>query len=74
VTACHRDKNESPDKPSIGIFSHPTTTIKMTGLYMLDYGAGNVRSLVNAVEKLGYDITFVKDPADLKKADVSWNE
>ncbi|KAH8548491.1 hypothetical protein BGW37DRAFT_430918 [Umbelopsis sp. PMI_123] len=41
----------------------------MTGLYMLDYGAGNVRSLVNAVEKLGYDITFVKDPADLKKAD-----
>jgi glutamine amidotransferase/cyclase len=38
---------------------------------MLDYGAGNVRSLVNAVEKLGYTITFVKTPEDLKKADVS---
>jgi glutamine amidotransferase/cyclase len=37
---------------------------------MLDYGAGNVRSLVNAVEKLGYNITFVKDPSDLKKAEV----
>jgi hypothetical protein len=42
----------------------------MSGLYMLDYGAGNVRSLVNAVEKLGYNITFVKDPSDLKKAEV----
>ncbi|KAI8877169.1 imidazole glycerol phosphate synthase HisHF [Backusella circina FSU 941] len=41
----------------------------MTGLYMLDYGAGNVRSLVNAVNHLGYDIQFVKEPADIKKAD-----
>jgi hypothetical protein len=45
--------------------------IKMTGLYMLDYGAGNVRSLVNAVNHLGYDIQFVKEPADIKKADVN---
>ncbi|KAF9383220.1 Histidine biosynthesis bifunctional protein hisB, partial [Podila verticillata] len=30
----------------------------MTGTYLLDYGAGNVRSLVNAVKKLGHDITF----------------
>ncbi|ORZ21201.1 class I glutamine amidotransferase-like protein [Absidia repens] len=41
----------------------------MTGLYMLDYGAGNVRSLVNAVKHLGYDIKFIKDPADILKAD-----
>lgn len=53
-------------------FVHPKQPFfsKMSGLYMLDYGAGNVRSLVNAVEKLGYDITFVKDPSDLKKAEV----
>ncbi|KAF8929104.1 Histidine biosynthesis bifunctional protein hisB [Haplosporangium bisporale] len=41
----------------------------MTGTYLLDYGAGNVRSLVNAVKKLGHDITFVKDPSDILKAD-----
>ncbi|KAG0169575.1 Histidine biosynthesis bifunctional protein hisB [Apophysomyces sp. BC1034] len=41
----------------------------MTGLYMLDYGAGNVRSLVNAVNRLGYDIQFVKDPSDILKAE-----
>ncbi|CDS08374.1 hypothetical protein LRAMOSA02322 [Lichtheimia ramosa] len=39
-----------------------------TGLYMLDYGAGNVRSLVNAVNRLGYEIEFVKDPSDILKA------
>ena len=44
----------------------------MTGTYLLDYGAGNVRSLVNAVKKLGHDITFVKDPSDILKADASW--
>ncbi|KAI9350364.1 hypothetical protein BD770DRAFT_326662 [Pilaira anomala] len=41
----------------------------MSGLYMLDYGAGNVRSLVNAINHLGYDITFVKDPSDIPKAE-----
>ncbi|ORZ14138.1 hypothetical protein BCR42DRAFT_418119 [Absidia repens] len=41
----------------------------MTGLYMLDYGAGNVRSLVNAVNHLGYDIKFVNEPSDILKAD-----
>ncbi|KAI7895414.1 uncharacterized protein EV154DRAFT_495870 [Mucor mucedo] len=41
----------------------------MSGLYMLDYGAGNVRSLVNAINHLGYDITFVKDPSDIAIAE-----
>ncbi|EIE85583.1 hypothetical protein RO3G_10293 [Rhizopus delemar RA 99-880] len=41
----------------------------MPGLYMLDYGAGNVRSLVNAVNHLGFDIQFVKEPSDIAKAD-----
>lgn len=41
-----------------------------TALYMLDYGAGNVRSLVNAVNRLGYEIEFVKDPSDILKAQV----
>ncbi|KAI7870253.1 hypothetical protein BDF14DRAFT_1873990 [Spinellus fusiger] len=41
----------------------------MKGLYMLDYGAGNVRSLVNAVQRLGYTIQFVKEPSDILKAE-----
>ncbi|KAG0256418.1 Histidine biosynthesis bifunctional protein hisB [Actinomortierella ambigua] len=41
----------------------------MPGTYLLDYGAGNVRSLVNAVKKIGHDITYVKDPSDILKAD-----
>jgi glutamine amidotransferase/cyclase len=42
----------------------------MTGLYMLDYGAGNVRSLVNAINYLGYDIKYVKEPSDIALAEV----
>ncbi|RIA96466.1 hypothetical protein C1645_733217 [Glomus cerebriforme] len=41
----------------------------MGGLYLLDYGAGNVRSLVNAVNRLGYEIEWVKEPGDILKAD-----
>ncbi|KAI8331023.1 hypothetical protein BC941DRAFT_439593 [Chlamydoabsidia padenii] len=41
----------------------------MPGLYMLDYGAGNVRSLVNAINRLGHEITYVSDPSDILKAD-----
>lgn len=37
---------------------------------MLDYGAGNVRSLINAVNRLGYEIEFIKDPSDFAKAEV----
>ncbi|KAI8069431.1 hypothetical protein BC940DRAFT_318279 [Gongronella butleri] len=41
----------------------------MPGLYMLDYGAGNVRSLINAVNHLGYEIKYVKEPSDILDAD-----
>lgn len=36
---------------------------------LLDYGAGNVRSVVNAVEKLGGTIRPVKKPADILDAE-----
>ncbi len=35
---------------------------------LLDYGAGNVRSVVNAIEKLGGQIKFVKKPEDILSA------
>ncbi|KAJ3333784.1 Histidine biosynthesis bifunctional protein hisB [Blyttiomyces sp. JEL0837] len=38
-------------------------------VYLLDYGAGNVRSLVNAVNKLGFDIKTIVTPEDVLKAD-----
>ncbi|KAJ1023068.1 hypothetical protein NDA13_005115 [Ustilago tritici] len=38
-------------------------------LYLLDYGAGNVRSLANSITKLGFEFKWVQSPEDLKKAD-----
>ncbi|KAI8894444.1 hypothetical protein BC833DRAFT_604891 [Globomyces pollinis-pini] len=38
-------------------------------IYLLDYGAGNVRSVVNAIHKIGWDINFIQSPDDFLKAD-----
>lgn len=43
---------------------------KMPTVHLLDYVAGNVRSLVNAIEKLGYDVDWIKTPEDVARADV----
>jgi len=37
---------------------------------ILDYGAGNVRSVINAVQHLGYGITLVASPHDIQKAGI----
>jgi glutamine amidotransferase/cyclase len=36
---------------------------------LLDYGAGNVRSLRNAIHRLGYDVTDVRTPDDILSAE-----
>ncbi|MCX7965292.1 MAG: imidazole glycerol phosphate synthase subunit HisH [Syntrophorhabdaceae bacterium] len=36
---------------------------------VLDYGAGNVRSIVNAIESLGYRVHFVESPNDIIEAE-----
>ncbi len=36
---------------------------------LLDYGAGNVRSVRNAIKRLGYEVQDVSCPADILKAD-----
>ncbi|KAK2629190.1 hypothetical protein QTJ16_000010 [Diplocarpon rosae] len=41
----------------------------MPTVYLLDYVAGNVRSLVNAIEKVGYTVEWVRSPEDVDKAD-----
>lgn len=42
----------------------------MPTVYVLDYVAGNVRSLANAIEKLGYTIEWIKEPKDIENAEV----
>lgn len=36
---------------------------------LLDYGAGNVRSLRNAIQSLGFALTQIRQPADILKAE-----
>lgn len=42
----------------------------MPTVHLLDYAAGNIRSLVNAIEKCGWQVEWIKTPADVAKADV----
>ncbi|KAH7081968.1 hypothetical protein BKA63DRAFT_540882 [Paraphoma chrysanthemicola] len=41
----------------------------MPTVHLLDYVAGNVRSLVNAIEKVGYTVEWVRSPADVPAAE-----
>ncbi|EIW64575.1 imidazole glycerol phosphate synthase HisHF [Trametes versicolor FP-101664 SS1] len=38
------------------------------GLYLLDYGAGNVQSLANSIKKLGHAFQWISSPEDFDKA------
>ncbi|KAH9900194.1 imidazole glycerol phosphate synthase HisHF [Xylariomycetidae sp. FL2044] len=40
----------------------------MPTVHLLDYVAGNVRSLVNAIEKCGYTVEWVRSPAEVSHA------
>lgn len=42
----------------------------MPTVHLLNYVAGNVRSLVNAIEKVGYEVAWVKTPEEVANADV----
>lgn len=42
----------------------------MPTVHLLDYVAGNVRSLANAIEKLGHQIIWIKEPKDIENAEV----
>jgi hypothetical protein len=41
-----------------------------TRLFLLDYGAGNVRSLANTLTELGYSYEWISSAEDFDKADV----
>jgi glutamine amidotransferase/cyclase len=42
----------------------------MDKIYLLDYGAGNVRSLINAVEFLGFKVKKIENKGDFESAQV----
>lgn len=42
----------------------------MPKVHLLDYVAGNVRSLVNAIERVGYEVEWVRSPEEVKNAEV----
>ncbi|KAI5467141.1 hypothetical protein BGZ63DRAFT_449326 [Mariannaea sp. PMI_226] len=41
----------------------------MPTVHLLDYVAGNIRSLVNAIESQGYEVEWVRSPEDVPKAE-----
>ena len=41
----------------------------MPKVHLLDYVAGNERSLVNAIHKCGYDISWIKSPSEIAQAE-----
>ena len=43
---------------------------KMPTVHLLDYVAGNVRSLVNAIEEVGFTVEWIKEPKDIETVDV----
>lgn len=44
----------------------------MPTVHLLDYVAGNIRSLVNAINQVGYEVEWIKSPDDVKNAEVSF--
>ncbi|KPI39388.1 Imidazole glycerol phosphate synthase hisHF [Cyphellophora attinorum] len=44
-------------------------TVDRKTVHLLDYVAGNIRSLVNAIEKCGWKIEWIRKPEDVKNAD-----
>lgn len=41
----------------------------MPKVHLLDYVAGNIRSLVNAIEKCGYEVEWIRSPEEVAHAD-----
>ncbi|KAJ5721142.1 histidine biosynthesis bifunctional protein hisB [Penicillium malachiteum] len=61
------------EQPSNGLIylqeSDESKFFAMPTVHLLDYVAGNIRSLVNAINQVGYEVEWVKSPEDVKNAD-----
>ncbi|KKY21951.1 putative imidazole glycerol phosphate synthase hishf [Diplodia seriata] len=56
-------------RPNSRHCSSPPPLFTMPSIHLLDYVAGNVRSLVNAIEKVGYTVEWIRSPEDVAKAE-----
>jgi hypothetical protein len=74
TAGCTRISSPEIEESSIHIhsFTHLALFETMPTVHLLDYVAGNVRSLVNAIEKVGYTVAWVKTPADVPAAEVRY--
>jgi glutamine amidotransferase/cyclase len=52
-------------------FSDILKTGMQQNIWLLDYGAGNVRSIINAFTKIGHGVELVKTPEEIANAPVS---
>ena len=43
----------------------------MSTVHVLDYVAGNIKSLLNAIERAGHHVEFVESPEDITRAQVA---
>jgi imidazole glycerol-phosphate synthase len=43
----------------------------MPTVHLLDYVAGNARSLVNAIQKVGFKVEWIKSPEEIRNAEVN---
>src|SRR5699024_3170658 len=58
----HRQAHPAPQEP-------PEPAAPMSTVVVLDYGSGNVRSVVHALRRLGADVDLTADPAAVAAAD-----
>lgn len=58
--------------PSCLALTFPLTDVAHLGTrsYLVSYGAGNVRSLANAISSQGFEFKWIEKPEDFEKADV----
>ena len=56
-----KDKSQSTSAPPSGAGG--------AGLVIINYGAGNIQSIMFAIERLGYHAVLSNDPAEIKAAD-----
>lgn len=67
LSQCARCHGGSRDTISL---SHYYYFFEGMGLYLLDYGAGNVQSLANSLKRLGYTFQWIQSPKDFEHASV----
>ena len=64
-----RPRRGGPDDTKMAAPNTRCNAVDKGAITLLDYGAGNIRSIKNAITKLGYTIKEVGSIADIERAD-----